>query len=88
MLTAIVLGSGVAFLFHSSVNNPYLASYQPPILYLGLLAFVLNPTNVLFKVCLDGLRGASAARPVLAVVISRALLAKMQGCGWSGRWVE
>ncbi|GAB4823276.1 hypothetical protein N2152v2_010322 [Parachlorella kessleri] len=49
VLTAIVLGSGVAFLFHSSVNNPYLASYQPPILYLGLLAFVLNPTNVLFK---------------------------------------
>ena len=50
MLTAIVLGSGVAFLFHSSVNNPYLASHQPPILYLGLLAFILNPTNVLFKV--------------------------------------
>jgi hypothetical protein len=67
VLTTILLGSGVSFLFYCSVGNAYLASYCPPILYLGLLAFILNPTNVLFKVrrrregwCLYGRRSSCA----------------------------
>ena len=59
VLTCVVLASSVAFLFHCSMDNPYLASYQPPILYLGLVALILNPTNVLFKV---GVAGGSTRR--------------------------
>ncbi len=59
VLTCVVLASSVAFLFHCSMENPYLASYQPPVLYLGLVALILNPTNVLFKV---GMAGSSTLR--------------------------
>lgn len=58
LLTSVVTASGAAFLFHCSIQDNYTASLHPPALYLGLLALILNPTNLLFKVSGWGIAGA------------------------------
>jgi hypothetical protein len=56
--SAVVLGSGTAFLYHCSAGQPGSAALHPPALYVALLGFLLFPGNLLFKVgrflCLVG----------------------------------
>ena len=49
VLTALLLGSAALFLRLCAAGNPQAASYHPPALYLGLLAFLLFPGNMLAR---------------------------------------
>ena len=49
LTSAAVFTSGALFVYYCSARAPGMAAWQPPLVYGGLLAFLLFPNNIVYK---------------------------------------
>ncbi len=48
--SAAVFTSGALFVYYCTAGAAVMAAWQPPLVYGGLLAFLLFPNNIVYKV--------------------------------------